>query len=246
MSSVKSKILIVEDEKHIAEGLKLNLNLQGHEAEIASDGEKALTLLKEQSWDLVLLDLMLPIIPGEKIIRKIRSIDDRLPILVLSAKDQSVEKVKCLELGVDDYQTKPFDLDELLLRVKRLLQRNDWLNEDQNKKSSTYVFGPNKVDLIGGVAETANGELKLTLQEVRVLKLFFDNPGAPLSRDELLKKGWGMENVMSRTVDNFIVRLRKYFGRDEEGQKEYFQSIRGVGYQYNAPANSGFSDSSEN
>lgn len=243
MIGKSSRILIIEDEMHIAEGLKLNFELQGYEVEIAENGIIGLEKYEKQpDWDLVLVDLMLPGIDGQTIIKRLRIQNEKLPIMVVSAKDQSTDKVKCLELGVDDYITKPFVLDELLLRVNRLLQRNLW-NQSQgpNKEENLtkYRFGENVVDFIQTHAETVNGQINLTVQELKILKIFFDTPGVPITRDELLDKGWGMSNVNSRTVDNFVVRLRKYFEPDPSNPI-YFSSIRGVGYRFDPPENATF------
>lgn len=244
MSKSSYRILIIEDEKHIAEGLKLNFELQGYEVSHAENGIVALEMYEKNSkWDLVLVDLMLPGIDGQTIIKRLRVHDEKLPIIVVSAKDQSIDKVKCLELGVDDYITKPFVLDELLLRVNRLLQRNVWAQQSQEQKQDSnatrYQFGANTVDFIQTTAQTVEGEINLTVQELKILKIFFDTPGVPITRDELLDKGWGISNVNSRTVDNFVVRLRKYFERDAS-QPEYFISIRGVGYRFDPPEGAGF------
>lgn len=244
MENSSYKILIIEDEKHIAEGLKLNFELQGYEVAHAENGIIALELYKkEPRWDLVLVDLMLPGIDGQTIIKRLRVHDEKLPIMVVSAKDQSIDKVKCLELGVDDYLTKPFVLDELLLRVNRLLQRSVWAQDAEGKKeenkATRYQFGENQVDFIQTIANTKSGEIHLTVQELKILKIFFDTPGVPITRDELLDKGWGISNVNSRTVDNFVVRLRKYFEEDPSNPL-YFKSIRGVGYRFDPPQGAGF------
>lgn len=244
MNDSSFRILIIEDEKHIAEGLKLNFELQGYSVEHAENGIIALELYeKNPNWDLVLVDLMLPGIDGQTIIRRLRIHDEKLPIMVVSAKDQSIDKVKCLELGVDDYLTKPFVLDELMLRVNRLLQRNIWSQQTdekgQEERPTKYQFGENTVDFIQTIAKTNGGDLSLTVQELKILKIFFDTPGVPITRDELLDKGWGISNVNSRTVDNFVVRLRKYFEQDPSNPI-YFTSIRGVGYRFDPPENAGY------
>ena len=186
---------------------------------------------------------MLPGIDGQTIIKRLRVHDEKLPIMVVSAKDQSADKVKCLGLGVDDYITKPFVLDELLLRVNRLLQRNVWAQQDKNQKehsnATRYKFGKNLIDFIQTTAQTESGEINLTVQELKILKIFFDTPAVPITRDELLDKGWGISNVNSRTVDNFVVRLRKYFEKDP-GQPTYFISVRGIGYRFDPPEDAGF------
>lgn len=238
---IKKRILIIEDEKHIAEGLKLNLSLQGYDVALERDGLKGLEHWKRERPDLLVLDLMLPTLDGHKILRQIREIDERAPILVLSAKDQSKDKVSCLLDGVDDYIAKPFDLDEFLLRVRRLLQQSQWYTAKQkeglpvlNENLKIFNFGHNSVDLEKLIAKTPSSEFSITIQEAQVLRLFFSNPGRPLTRAELLEYGWGYDaETSTRTIDNFIVRLRRYFEVDPR-EPEHFISIRSVGYIFKA------------
>ncbi len=235
----KKRILIVEDENHIAEGLKLNLILQGYAAEIAKDGGDALRLWKEHRPDLIILDVMLPVIDGLSVLQHIRLADDQIPILILSAKSAHNDKIKGLSYGVDDYLTKPFHLDELLLRIERLLKRFSWYDAADGRRQEAmdavppvYVFGGNTVDFNTATAECRYGTIRLTEQEIRLMKLFIANRGSPLSRSKLLKVGWGYTGkTTTRTVDNFIVRLRKYF---EENPKKpvFFKSLRSVGYVF--------------
>lgn len=235
--SEKKRILIVEDEKHIAEGLKLNLSLQGYEAEIAGDGASGLQKWKEWNPDLIVLDIMLPVIDGLSLLRHIRLEDERIPILILSARNASDDKIKGLIYGVDDYLSKPFNLEEFLLRVERLLTRLSWYRKDENKETRAlvpeehlYCFGTNRIDFETGTAQCKSGTLHLTEQEIRLLKLFIANRGKILSRKELLEIGWGYTGITeTRTVDNFIVRFRKYF-EDDSKHPVYFKSLRAVGY----------------
>lgn len=236
-----SKILIIEDEIHIAEGLKLNLSLQGHNIILAHNGIEGLKLWGEEKPDLIVLDLMMPALDGFQVLKKIRSEDEKLPILILSARDQAKDKVKCLKDGVDDYLSKPFNLDEFLLRVDRLLTRSSWtekndpdelLDLDKEFKEKEYNFGPNKIDFVLCKAFTKDEEFSLTSQEVRLLKLFIIKKGIPLTRKELLEIGWGYsQETSTRTVDNFLVRFRKYFELDPKDPK-YFKSMRSVGYLF--------------
>jgi DNA-binding response OmpR family regulator len=235
----KKRILIVEDEVHIAEGLKLNLNLQGYEAEIAKDGGDALRVWKEQRPDLIILDIMLPVIDGLSVLQHIRLEDDQIPILILSAKSAHNDKIKGLSYGVDDYLTKPFHLDELLLRIERLLKRYAWSGDARNVHRDAmegvpdiYIFGSNRIDFTTATAECRYGTIRLTDQEVRLMKLFIAYRGKPLSRSKLLKVGWGYAGkTATRTVDNFIVRLRKYF-EDNPKKPIFFKSLRSVGYVF--------------
>jgi len=230
----KKRILIVEDEKHIAEGLRLNISLQGHDAMIAENGTSALQLWKEWNPDLIVLDIMLPGIDGLSVLQNIRLEDEQIPILILSAKTTVDDKIKGLSYGVDDYMTKPFKLEEFLLRIERLLKRVSLYKTDNGLSvPKIYEFGTNRVDFEKSKAFCKRGEIDLTEQEVKLLKLFITNKGKPLSRKKLLEIGWGYAGVTStRTVDNFIVRFRKYF---EENPKKpvFFMSRRSVGYVFN-------------
>jgi DNA-binding response OmpR family regulator len=234
----RKRILIIEDDLHIAEGLRLNLSLKGHDAAIALDGPSGLREWKEWRPDLIVLDIMLPGIDGLSILRNIRLEDERLPILILSAKSEPEYRVKGLAYGVDDYLSKPFNLDEFLLRVERLLTRAAWSGEGDPSRGSistvgpVYTFGGNVIDFERFTARCRMGEVSLTEQEIRLLKLFIINRGKLLSRKELLEIGWGYTgDTPSRTVDNFIVRFRKYF-EDNPHQPKFFRSVRSVGYVF--------------
>ena len=238
------RILIVEDDLHIAEGIRLNLTLKGHEVMIAADGMAALREWRNWRPQLIVLDIMLPGIDGLAVLRHIRIEDEKLPILILSAKSEPEYRVKGLSYGVDDYLSKPFNLDEFLLRVERLLTRAAWNHEAARESRSdrgsegiaklgaTYRFGENMVHFDTFTAHGRCGEVKLTEQEMRLLKLFITNRGRPLSRSELLEMGWGYTGATpTRTVDNFIVRFRKYFETNPQTPR-YFKSLRSVGYVF--------------
>ncbi len=231
------RILVIEDEQHIAEGLKLNLALQGYEVLLAGDGVSGLKKWKEWQPDLVVLDIMLPGIDGLSVLQNIRLEDERIPILILSAKATYDDKIKGLSYGVDDYLPKPFNLEEFLLRIKRLLVRTSWLEDESESDEAdfssslkTYSFGNNSIDFTTSIALCQSGEIKLTEQELKLLKLFVFNRGIPLSRNKILEIGWGYTGkVTTRTIDNFIVRFRKYF-EDNPKKPVYFKSRRSVGY----------------
>jgi two-component system alkaline phosphatase synthesis response regulator PhoP len=233
------KILVIDDEKHIAEAIKLNLKMQGHEVVIGVNGLEGLNWWKEFVPDLVIVDLMMPEIDGIGVISEIRKRDDKLPIMVISAKDQVKEKIKCLSMGVDDYLSKPFDLDEFLLRVDRLLTRSKWsqptdttAREKSVTELSHFSFGSNTIDFKNLMASSINGKFELTLQESKILKVFIENPNMPLTREEILEKALGYDRgVTTRTLDNFLVRFRKYFEEDPKNPK-YFKSVRSVGYLF--------------
>jgi len=231
-------ILIVEDESHIAEVLRLNLALQGYEVAIAPDGPSGLRLWHEFQPALIVLDIMLPGIDGLSLLRHIRLEDERLPILIISAKSAPDDRIKGLAYGVDDYLAKPFNLEEFLLRVERLLKRAEWSRSEEktgeigNSKDSTYTFGGNRIDFRTFTAECRCGTISLTEQETRLLKVFISNRGKPLTRSKLLEIAWGYTRETStRTIDNFIVRFRRYF-EDNPRKPVYFRSLRSIGYLF--------------
>lgn len=234
----KKRILIIEDDLHIAEGIELNLNLQGHEVKVAQNGIEGLHEWKGWAPHLIVLDLMLPGIDGMQVLKNIRLEDERLPILILSAKVDPSDRVEGFVDGVDDYMTKPFSLDEFLLRVKRLLTRDQWQREEGASategvnRQTPYSFGSNKIYFDSGQAQCCAGNINLTEQEIKVLKLFIVNKGKPLSRSKLLEVGWGYhKGTSTRTVDNYIVRFRRYF--EEQPKKPvYFRSRRSLGYVF--------------
>ncbi len=234
---IKKKILIIEDDPHIAEGLQLNLTLQGYEVFIASDGLDGLRQWKSIRPDLIVLDIMLPGMNGLHVLQSIRLDDEWIPVLILSAKAAADDKIAGLSYGVDDYLSKPFHLEEFLLRVKRLLSRasrqingNEQERENGSFLMSQYEFGDNRIDFANGTSHCKSGEIQLTEQEIKLLKLFITNKGKLLSRNKLLEIGWGYSrNTTTRTVDNFIVRFRKYF-EDNPKKPIYFKSHRAVGY----------------
>ena len=235
----QKRILVIEDDEHIAEGLKLNLSLQGYEVSIAGEGASGLRIWKEWNPHLIVLDIMLPGLDGLSVLRHIRMEDEKLPVLILSAKGGHDDKVKGFSYGVDDYLAKPFNLEEFLMRIERLMKRSSWSHggtvneglEEQDLKN-TYIFGSNTIDFGTMIAQGAHGTIHLTDQEMRLLKVFIANRGKPLSRKVLLEVGWGYSGeTTTRTVDNFIVRLRKYFENDPENPV-YFKSIRSVGYVF--------------
>ncbi len=231
------RILIIEDDEHIAEGLKLNLTLQGYETAIAGSGTRGLDLWKEWSPHLIVLDIMLPGLDGLSVLRHIRLEDERLPVLILSAKGEPDDRIRGFSCGVDDYLAKPFNLDEFLLRVERLLTRSSWSRGTASGAgvTKTYSFGENTIDFETKTARCRQGTVQLTDQEIKLLRVFITNRGKPLSRKALLEVGWGYSGgTATRTVDNFIVRLRKYFERDPE-HPVYFKSIRSVGYLFDHP-----------
>jgi len=238
ISSDKKRILVIEDEAHIAEGIKLNLSLQGYAVKIAGDGVSGIELWKNWHPDLIVLDIMLPGIDGLSVLQNIRLEDERLPVLILSAKATDRDRIKGFSLGVDDYLAKPFNLEEFLLRIERLLTRVAWEHGQAAEPAATeglsavYEFGGNRIEFETGSAHCQAGKITLTEQELKLLKLFVIHRGKPLPRKKILEIGWGYTGGMTtRTVDNFIVRFRKYF----EGNPKkplHFKSVRSVGYRF--------------
>ena len=234
-SSKESKILLVEDEKSLAVGLKFNLVEEGYLVEWAKDGREAVNLFESENFDMIILDIMLPYINGFEIAEIVRKANPQMPILMLTAKTSKGDMVKGLELGADDYITKPFHLKELLLRVKGMLKRKVWYKE-VTLNQPKFSFGNNEINFESLNCKNSKEEFKLTPQEAMVLKYLIDNEGKIVSRKELLEKVWHMNpDIETRTVDNFIVRLRKYFETDPS-KPVYFKSVRGAGYVFENPA----------
>ncbi len=225
------RILLVEDEENIREVVKLNLELEEYEVITSDNGKDALKKIEEQHFDLLILDVMLPDVDGFQICEQVRLSNMEVPIIFLTAKDTSLDRINGLKKGADDYLTKPFHLEELLLRVNNLIKRSSKSPENTPK---IYTFGNNKINFITFEAETNNGSFNLTKKEVKLLKLLIDRKNEVVSRQQILQSVWGYDVYPStRTIDNFILSFRKYF---EENPREpkYFLSIRGVGYKFNA------------
>jgi len=239
-AAVKGRILIIEDDDHIAEGLKLNLELKGHDVRIASDGMEGLRERKEWLPDLIVLDIMLPGIDGFSVLRNIRLEDEKIPILILSAKGDAEDKVKGFSCGVDDYLSKPFHLEEFLMRVERLLIRTSRSSGAEESAAASsqpkiYAFGGNRIDFENHNAYGQCGEIRLTGQEVKMLKHLVANRGRAVSRQKLLEICWGYgRGTETRTIDNFMVRFRKYFEKNPR-KPVYFKSLRSVGYVFEDP-----------
>lgn len=230
MTENKPHIMLVEDEIHLARGICFNLEEEGNRVSHFETAERALKAIEIERFDLVIMDVMLPGMDGFHACRAIRAIDPRVPILMLTARSDDIDRVAGLENGADDYLTKPFNLVEFLLRVKGMLRRSSWYRPEPVEEG--YHFGNNDVFLLSYRAKTAQGEIDLTEMEVRVLSLFFQKEGRPLQRNELLQSVWGYSSdTETRTLDNFIVRLRKYF-EPNPSNPIHFQTVRGVGYRF--------------
>lgn len=223
------KVLVIEDEKALLETLKLNLELEGYHADTCSSGDLALAQIKAYNPDLILLDIMLPVLNGIEIYKQLKDQEITTPVIFLTAKNNVQDKIEGLKLGADDYITKPFDLEELLLRIHNVLKRNN----PQKQDTTVFKFDNCEINFSTFQVLTRNGTREdLPKREMALLKLLVDNVNHVVSRDEILDKLWNKdENPSSRTIDNYILNFRKLF---EINQKEpiHFLSIRGVGYKF--------------
>ncbi|RYY57744.1 MAG: response regulator transcription factor [Chitinophagaceae bacterium] len=228
----KISILLVEDEENLHEALKLNLELEGYDVTSAYDGAAALKAVANEYFDLLILDVMLPEMDGISVAETIRISNNEMPILILSAKNSSADRVLGLKKGADDYLTKPFNLEELLLRVHKLIDKNKKM-QDRSTVGNSYTFGNNIIDFKAQEATTqSSGKIQLSKKETMLLKLLIENKNEVVPREKILQAVWGY-NVYptTRTIDNFILNFRKYFEHDSRNPK-YFHSVRGVGYKY--------------
>ena len=228
----KASILLVEDEENLQEALKLNLELEGYEISLASDGAEAIRKVEEAYFDLLILDIMLPEIDGISVCETVRLKHTELPILMLSARSSSADRVLGLRKGADDYLTKPFNLEELLLRIDKLIRKNKQL-QDKATVENIYRFGDNEVDFTAQEAINARGErIELSRKEAMLLKLLIANRNEVVSREKILQAVWGYQVFpTTRTIDNFILNFRKYFESDSR-EPRFFHSVRGVGYKF--------------
>ncbi|MDQ7816683.1 MAG: response regulator transcription factor [Melioribacteraceae bacterium] len=226
-----SKILLVEDEETLALGLEFNLTDEGYYVEWAKDGKQALVLFELKEYDLIILDIMLPFYNGFEIAKFVRTKKPQIPILMLTARTTPEDKVMGLETGADDYMTKPFHLDELLIRIKGMLKRKMWY-KSSSLNQPVYKFGNNEIDFENLNAKCASKKIILTQREAMLLKYLIENKGKIVSRKELLENVWHVSSeIETRTVDNFIARLRKYFEPDPNNPR-YIISIRSAGYTF--------------
>ena len=233
-----SRILVVEDESHIAQGLRFNLEAEGHQVEIAGDGEDALDrmLIKNELFDLVLLDVMLPGKDGFAVAHELRRRQNFAPITMLTARGRPEDILKGFESGADDYLPKPFNLDILVARIGGLLRRKNWL---QNANESTpsavadeFTFAGKTVDFQKLQLRNGKQVFQLTLMETELLRYLIRNAGRPVARKEILERVWDLkEDTDTRAIDNFIVRLRRYIENDPTKPK-HLLTVRGLGYQF--------------
>lgn len=231
MTQNRKKILLVEDEKHLAKGLKFNLELEGYEVALADNGEAALECFKKEEFDMLILDVMLPKLSGIKVSMEIRKVNIRIPILMLTAKSTDTDRALGLEAGADDYLTKPFHLPELLLRVKGILRRSEWYKEPVRNRG-VYQFADMWINFESCKAKGQQGEISLTVKETLVMNLLVEKKNAVVTREELLEKVWGYNpETETRTLDNFIARLRKHFEKNPQKPK-HIVTQREKGYQF--------------
>jgi two-component system, OmpR family, alkaline phosphatase synthesis response regulator PhoP len=228
----KLRILLVEDEEHLAESISFNLELEGYDVKVIDNGMQAVRTFKAEKFHLVVLDVMLPQMDGFAVCEAIRLHNSHVPVLFLSAKNASEDKIMGLKRGADDYMTKPFNLEEFLLRVQALVKRGLTHNE-REKISDTFRFGNNEINFVTYQITDKNGKKStLTKREILLLKLLIERRNEVVSREQILETVWGYDIYPStRTVDNFILAYRKYF-EDDPKRPKYFFSIRGIGYKF--------------
>ncbi len=232
MKESKATILLVEDEENLHEALKLNLEMEGYEVVSAFNGNEALAKISSEYFDLIIMDIMIPEIDGISVTESVRVNNNDVPILMLSAKNSGADRVLGLKKGADDYLTKPFNLEELLLRVDKLIDKSKKM-QIKETVGDVYEFGDNRIDFKAQDAITWNGQqVELSKKEAMLLKLLIENKGDVVTREKILQVVWGY-NVYptTRTIDNFILSFRKYFEQDSRNPR-YFHSVRGVGYKY--------------
>jgi two-component system alkaline phosphatase synthesis response regulator PhoP len=231
MNTSNPRILVVDDEVNLALGITENLTAEGYEVDHAADGIKGLERAREGVFDLILLDVMMPGLDGISLCETLRAEQNQVPVLFLTARDEQDDRVQGLAAGGDDYLTKPFDLRELLLRIKAILRRGRWYQESTT--SPTLKFAGNEISWRSYRATSHDGRThELTHKEAMILKCLADHEGEIVSREDILEKVWGYEAFPStRTIDNFIVRLRKRFEIEPE-QPLHLHTARGVGYRF--------------
>jgi len=238
-----SLVLVVEDEQHLAEGLRFNLEAEGYQVQVVETGEAALELLlsETQAFDVVILDVMLPGKDGFTVIAELRHAGKFIPTLMLTARGHPEDVLKGFAAGADDYLTKPFDLSILIARLRGLLRRHEWLRASLNhenataappKPKGTFTFGDKSVHFDLLELRVRNQTFPLTLMEANVLRYLIEREGKPVSRKMMLEEVWGLhEDTDTRAIDNFIVRLRRYI-EDDPTRPRHLLTVRGLGYRF--------------
>ncbi|HPW68712.1 MAG: response regulator transcription factor [Desulfomonilia bacterium] len=228
--SIRWRILIIEDDQAMALGLNINLDAEGYEVFHAASAEKGIDLLEDMSFDLVVLDLMLPGMDGVEALRHIRKDDPRLPVLILTAKSNASDKVEGLRAGADDYLTKPFHLEEFLLRIRRMLDRYEWYRTGEIQKIGGTVLDFSTLE----IAREDGATSRITPHEANLIQYLVSHQDRIVTRGELLKNVWGLDpDIETRTVDTFISRVRRYIEEDPS-RPRHIISIRGKGYRFMA------------
>jgi two-component system alkaline phosphatase synthesis response regulator PhoP len=239
-----SSVLIVEDEKHLADGLRYNLEAEGYFVDAVGDAETAFNKLQEQprDYDVLVLDVMLPGMDGFTLAGKLREAGHYIPILMLTARGQAEDVLRGFEAGADDYLPKPFDLSVLIARIHALLRRKEWLQQDRKQlhpetgseviSSGVFEFAGKRIDFEALELHSGTQSVQLTLMEAELLRYLIDHDGRIVSRNSILEEVWGLrEDTDTRAIDNFIVRLRKYI-EDEPSRPRHLLTVRGIGYKF--------------
>ena len=232
-----SRILVVEDEQHLADGLRYNLEAEGHEVVTVDNGEEGLTRIDAEPthYDLVILDVMLPGIDGFGVVTELRRQRRFVPVLMLTARGRSEDVLRGLDAGADDYLPKPFELPILLSRVRGLLRRYEWLRHtaaEPSPSADRYAFRGRSIDFEQLELRTGDKRMPLTLMEAALLRYLVQHEGVPVSREAILEGVWGLrDDTETRAIDNFIVRLRRYI-EDDPTRPRHLQTVRGVGYRF--------------
>lgn len=225
----KNRILLIEDEESIRNIIQFNLEMEEYEVIPTGNGLAGLTLFKKQRFDLIILDLMLPKVNGLDILKKIRIVDGNVPIIIVSAKDTSTDRIKGLKQGADDYLNKPFEIEELLLRIEKLLSRQNKIEEEI---IDIYHFGNCSINFNKYTGTKGKESFDLSAKEINILKLLIKEKNKVVSRHDILRFVWSDDIYPStRTIDNFIGSLRKHF-EDEPKSPQYIKSVHGVGYKF--------------
>ena len=229
----RPSLLVVEDEAHLARGLRLNFELEGFEVQIACTGREAFAhLARSRPFSAILLDVTLPDLDGFDICRRLREVGDYTPVIMLTARSLTDDRVEGLESGADDYITKPFELEELVARVRSAIRRRGWERRSQARVASVLSFGEARIDFDSHEVTVRGETLHLTKLELDLVRYLAQNSGRVVPREELLQQVWKLRNhPNTRTVDNFVLRLRRHFEPDPE-QPRHFVSVRGAGYRF--------------